>query len=94
MILHDLVLLPFYSALDRAAQQATGSAINYVRVPAGLWLLLGLVFYPVIARRGDAAFHRVSGLHFEGPRPLAARRRRAVQHLGDRVHGTGREPAA
>ncbi len=66
VILHDLVLLPFYSALDRAAQQATGSAINYVRVPAGLWLLLGLVFYPVIARRGDAAFHRVSGLHFEG----------------------------
>lgn len=66
VILHDLVLLPAYSALDRAAERATGSAINYVRVPAGIWLLLGLVFYPVIAGRGDAAFHRVSGLHFEG----------------------------
>jgi hypothetical protein len=66
VILHDLVLLPAYSALDRAAERATGSAINYVRVPAGIWLLLGLVFYPVIATRGDAAFHRVSGMHFEG----------------------------
>jgi hypothetical protein len=66
VILHDLVLLPAYSALDRAAQPATGDAINYVRVPAGIWLLLGLVFLPVIAGRGDAAFHRVSGLHFEG----------------------------
>jgi hypothetical protein len=66
VILHDLVLLPAYSALDRAAQRATGSAIYYVRVPAGIWLLLGLVFYPVIAARGDPAFHRVSGLHFEG----------------------------
>ena len=66
VVLHDLVLLPAYSALDRAAERATGSAINYVRVPAGIWLLLGLVFYPVIAGRGDAAYHRVSGLHFEG----------------------------
>ena len=66
VILHDLVLLPAYSALDRLARTATRGAINYVRVPAGIWLLLGLVYYPVIAGRGDAAFHRVSGLHFEG----------------------------
>jgi hypothetical protein len=66
VVLHDLVLLPAYSALDRAAQRAKGSAVNYVRVPAGIWLLLGLVFYPVIAARGDAAYHRVSGRHFEG----------------------------
>ncbi len=66
VVLHDLVLLPAYSALDRLAQTATRGAVNYVRVPAGIWLLLGLVFYPVIAGRGDAAFHRVSGLHFEG----------------------------
>ena len=65
-ILHDLVLLPAYSLLDRAAQTATRRAVNYVRVPMGIWLLLGLVFYPDIARRGDAAFHRVSGLHLEG----------------------------
>jgi hypothetical protein len=66
VILHDLVLLPAYSALDRLAQTAARGAVNYVRVPAGIWLLLGLVYYPVIASRGDAAFHRVSGLHFEG----------------------------
>jgi hypothetical protein len=66
VILHDLVLLPAYSALDRLGRTATRGAINYVRVPAGIWLLLGLVFHPVIAGRGDAAFHRVSGLHFEG----------------------------
>jgi hypothetical protein len=66
VLLHDLVLLPAYSALDRLARTATRGAVNYVRVPAGIWLLLGLVFYPVIAGRGDAAFHRVSALHFEG----------------------------
>jgi hypothetical protein len=66
VILHDLVLLPAYSLLDRLAQRAAGSAVNYVRVPAGIWLLLGLVFYPDIAGRGDAAFHHVSGLHLQG----------------------------
>ena len=66
VILHDLVLLPAYSALDRLAAAAARGAVNYVRVPAGIWLLLGLVYYPVIAGRGDAAFHRVSGLRFEG----------------------------
>jgi hypothetical protein len=66
VVLHDLVLLPAYSALDRLGARAARGAVNYVRVPAGLWLLLGLVFFPVIAGKGDAAFHRVSGQHFEG----------------------------
>jgi hypothetical protein len=66
VILHDLVLLPVYGALDRLAARAPRGSVNYVRVPAGIWLLLGLVFFPVIARKGDAAFHRVSGLMFEG----------------------------
>lgn len=66
VILHDLVLLPAYSALDRLAQPALRGAINYVRVPGGIWLLLGLVYYPTLAGRGDAAYHRVSGLHYEG----------------------------
>jgi hypothetical protein len=66
VILHDLALLPAYSALDRVAATAARGAVNYVRVPAGIWLLLGLVFFPVIAGKGDAAFHRVSGLRFEG----------------------------
>jgi len=66
VILHDLVLLPSYSLLDLAARRLFGGAVNYVRVPAAIWLLLGLVYYPVIAGRGEAAFHRVSGLRFEG----------------------------
>lgn len=65
-VLHDFVLLPAYAALDRVARWLPRGAVNYVRVPAALWLLLGLVFYPVIAGRGEAAFHRVSGLRFEG----------------------------
>ena len=66
VILHDLLLLPAYSLLDRVARQATGSAVNYVRVPAGLSLLLLLVFWGTIRGKGDGAFHRVSGLSYEG----------------------------
>ena len=40
VILHDLVLLPAYSALDRVARVAVPGAINYVRVPGGLSLLM------------------------------------------------------
>ncbi len=54
------------SPLHLLAHLALRGAINYVRVPAGIWLLLGLVYYPTLAGRGDAAYHRVSGLHFEG----------------------------
>jgi hypothetical protein len=66
VILHDLVLLPLYGALDRLALRARPANVNYVRVPAGIWLLLGLVFFPDIAGKGDAAFHHVSGLHLDG----------------------------
>jgi hypothetical protein len=66
VILHDLVLLPLYSAGDRAARLAVGSAINYVRVPAALSLLMLLVFWGTIRGKGDGAFHYVSGLSYEG----------------------------
>jgi hypothetical protein len=66
VILHDLVLLPLYSAGDRAARLAVGSAINYVRVPAALSLLMLLVFWGTIAGRGEGAYHAVSGRSFEG----------------------------
>jgi hypothetical protein len=61
VVLHDLVLLPLYSALDRAAQAATGSAINYVRVPVGLSLLLLLVFFPLVLGRSTGTLESVSG---------------------------------
>lgn len=66
VILHDLVLLPAYSALDRAARTATRTAVNYVRVPAGLSLLALLVFWGTIAGTGEGAYRRVSGLEYEG----------------------------
>jgi hypothetical protein len=66
VILHDLILLPAYSTLDRLAQRATRSTVNYVRVPAGLSLLMLLVFWGTIRGKGDGAFHYVSGLSYEG----------------------------
>ena len=66
-VVHDLVLLPFYSALDRAEQRLVPRpAINYVRVPALLSGLLLLVFFPVIAGKGEPSFQRVSGLTYDG----------------------------
>jgi hypothetical protein len=67
IVAHDLVLLPFYSLLDRAAERAVPRpAVNHVRVPAGLALLLGLVFFGEISGRSDPAFARASGLTPEG----------------------------
>ena len=66
-VVHDLVLLPFYSVLDRAGQRAApGPAVNYVRVPALLSGLLLLVFFPAISGKGEPSFTRVSGLTYDG----------------------------
>jgi hypothetical protein len=66
-ILHDLLLLPVYSLLDRAERLvARGPAVNYVRVPAGLALLLGLVFFPAISGKGEPVYRGVSTLGYEG----------------------------
>ena len=66
-VVHDLVLLPFYSALDRAEQRVVrGPAVNYVRVPALLSGLLLLVFFPAISGKGEPSFQRVSGLTYDG----------------------------
>jgi hypothetical protein len=66
VILHDLILLPAYSTLDRLGQRATRGAINYVRVPAGLSLLMLLVFWSTIRGKGSGAYHYVSGQYYEG----------------------------
>jgi hypothetical protein len=66
VILHDLILLPAYSTLDRLAQGATRGAINYVRVPAGLSLLMLLVFWSTIRGKGTGNFHFASGLSYHG----------------------------
>jgi hypothetical protein len=67
VVVHDLLLLPFGSLLDRVAQAAVpGPAVNYVRIPVGLALLLGLVFFGEISGRSDPAYTRASGLALEG----------------------------
>jgi hypothetical protein len=65
-VVHDLVLLPFYSARDRAEQRVVRPAVNYVRVPALISGLLLLVFFPAIANKGEPSFNRVSGLTYDG----------------------------
>jgi hypothetical protein len=66
IVAHDLVLFPLYSLLDRAAWRAgrpIGPARAYIRIPALLSGLFGLVFFPEILRLGDHAFFAASGLH-------------------------------
>ncbi|QPP10470.1 hypothetical protein G4Z16_06470 [Streptomyces bathyalis] len=64
-VVHDLVLVPLYSAADRALRAVAArprkghgrdaaawrEQINYVRVPAAVSLLLLLVWYPLILDR-------------------------------------------
>ena len=67
VIVHDFVILPLYSAADRAGRLALpGPLINYVRVPAGLSVLLLVVFWSTIRGKGEGAYARVSGLQYEG----------------------------
>jgi uncharacterized membrane protein len=73
LVLHDLVLLPLYAALDRivaAASRRTAArgvpVVNHVRVPAALGGLTLLVFFPLIAGESDANLRRVSGIEPTG----------------------------
>jgi hypothetical protein len=67
VLLHDLVLWPAYTTLDRLARRGrpVGWA-NYVRVPVGLSALLLLVFFPVMCGKGERAYTRVSAETWEG----------------------------
>ena len=66
VVLHDLVVLPMYSGADRAMRRAAGASINYLRVPAGLSLLLLVVFFGVIGGPGAGAYRAASGLEYHG----------------------------
>jgi hypothetical protein len=58
----DLVLFPLYALLDKSLSTITGSAVNYVRVPALLSGLLLLLFFPVILRHSERTYGAASGL--------------------------------
>jgi hypothetical protein len=67
VIVHDLLLFPLYSGLDRVARTVLrGARVNYVRIPAGLSLLLLGVFWGTVAGKGEGAYHAVSGRSFDG----------------------------
>ena len=73
ILLHDVILLPLYSLLDRIAFGASGArgateaqervaGWVYVRVPTLLSGMLLIVFFPEILRLGDQTFRTASGL--------------------------------
>lgn len=68
VVLHDVLFLPFYSALDRIARRGTRRlrAVNHLRVPALISGLLLLVFFPAILGRNAGSFERVSGVGVDG----------------------------
>lgn len=67
LVLHDFVVLPFYTAIDRVARRgAPRGAVNFVRVPAALSALLLLLFFPVILGRNAESFERVAGVEPDG----------------------------
>ena len=70
IVVHDLVLFPLYTLLDRVAfgraesrptPPRYPSTVAYVRVPALLSGLLLLVFFPEIFRLGAGTFRIASG---------------------------------
>jgi hypothetical protein len=61
IIIHDFVLYPAYTALDRALQRAPFD-VNYVRVPAILSGLLFLVWFPLILEKAPGLYRSVTGV--------------------------------
>jgi hypothetical protein len=72
-VAHDLVLFPLYALADRSLvaglrarrsvrPPAAVPVVNYVRVPAGLSLLLLLLFWPLITRHSEDTVRFVSRL--------------------------------
>ena len=66
VVVHDLIVMPLYSGADRGLRRVVGDAINYVRIPAALSLLMLVVFWGTIAERGERAYRATSGLEFDG----------------------------
>lgn len=64
--LHDFVLFPLYTGLDRlAGGRRPGGGVNYVRVPVLLSLLLLLLFLPLILTLSPKSYESATGLELE-----------------------------
>lgn len=73
VVLHDLLLLPAYSLLDRLAwtRQRQGHArrvavINHVRAPALISGLLLLIYFPSILGLSERNYYAATGHHLHG----------------------------
>jgi hypothetical protein len=69
LVLHDLVVLPLYAALDRVATRARlrgVRVINYVRFPVVVSATLFLAFVGLITQEGSSTLEFVSGIEPEG----------------------------
>lgn len=64
VLLHDFLLLPLYSGIDRLGARGARRGVNFVRVPAALSGVLLLVYFPPILGLNDETF-----LHAGGHRP-------------------------
>jgi hypothetical protein len=72
IVAHDLILFPIYALLGvivgaaivgrRPGGRVRIAALNHLRVPALLSGLLLLVWFPLVAGKGERSFMRVSGL--------------------------------
>jgi hypothetical protein len=62
IVVHDLVLFPVYSLAGRIALRLPRRALNHVRVPAVLSLLLLIVWFPlVLGLTPEGNYVRVAG---------------------------------
>lgn len=66
-ILHDLLFLPFYTLVDRAARLGrTSRMTNVVRIPALISGVLLLVSFPRVLDRQPGNYERVAGYPADG----------------------------
>ncbi len=77
-LLHDLVLLPLYSALDRGLGRVVDRPprpplaprrvplVNHLRGPAAISGILLIVYFPVILGLSGENYHNDTGHHLEG----------------------------
>ena len=61
IVIHDFVLYPAYTVLDRAVQRAP-IGVNYVRVPALLSGLLFLAWFPLILGKKPELYRSITGV--------------------------------
>jgi hypothetical protein len=64
-VVHDLVLLPAYSAGDRVLRRLPADAVNHVRFPLAVSGVLLLVWFPLILQRRPSGY--VNALGHEPP---------------------------